>query len=271
MPRCRPWQNIVRETDCTAEIDGLAVSLVSHGHGSDVALLLRQLAQWSAGSVTRVILTLNIPEPQLPPAAPPQGWPFALDVVRNTEPLGFGANHNRALAGATERFVCILNPDVMLLPDSGDALAALCRTAQEPEAGIAYPIQVDDAGVEQDCRRELTTPLSLLQRRLLGRKQQRTDWVNAACIVLPTKIWQAVAGFDERFFMYCEDVDLCLRVQIAGWRLLGTPVHIVHAGQRASGRHWRHLKWHLQSLWVLWQSPSYGEARKRLRKSGRIA
>lgn len=251
--------------------NGLVVSIVSHGHAPHIQPLLRQLARSCGASVTRVVLTLNIPEPETAYAAPPGGWPFALQLVRNAAPLGFGTNHNRALAGAPERFVCVLNPDVQLLAQEGDAMAALCRAAAGAGAGIAYPVQVDADGVEQDSRRELTTPLSLLQRRLLRRRQRRCDWVNAACVLLPAQVWHAVAGFDERFFMYCEDVDLSLRVQLAGWRLVAAPVRIVHAGQRASGRQWSHFKWHVQSLWRLWRSPGYAKARRQLRQLGHIA
>ncbi|MFC7207179.1 glycosyl transferase [Comamonas endophytica] len=257
-------------TDSPRAMDGLVVSIVSHGHAQHVAGLLRQLADCCGASVSRVVLTLNIPEPDLLLAPPPGGWPFALQLVRNAAPLGFGANHNRALAGAPERFVCVLNPDVQLLPGEGDAMAALCRAAAGAGAGIAYPVQVDAAGVEQDSRRELTTPLSLLRRRLLRGKPRRCDWVNAACVVLPTAVWHAVAGFDERFFMYCEDVDLSLRVQLRGWRLVPAPVRIVHAGQCASSRQWLHFKWHVQSLWRLWRSPGYAQARRQLRQLGHI-
>lgn len=250
---------------------GLVVSVVSHGHGAQVAALLHQLAHLCATSVTRLVLTLNTPEPDMPPPPPAGGWPFVLEVVRNARPLGFAANHNRGLAGATEQCVCVLNPDVVLLSQAGDVLAQLCDSAEGPDAGIAYPLQVNAAGVLQDSERELPAPVSLLRRRLLGRVEQRTDWVNAACIVLPTQVWRAVEGFDERFFMYCEDVDLSLRVQLAGWRLVAAPVRIVHAGQRASGRQWMHFKWHLQSLWKLWHSPTYAKARCRLRNVGHIA
>lgn len=252
-------------------LNSLVISLVSHGHAAQLSPLLQQLARLPEGRVTRVVLTLNIPEPDLPPPAPDTGWPFALEVVRNAQPQGFGANHNQALANAGEAFVCILNPDVVLLPEAGDVMASLCEAASRPGVGIAYPVQVDAEGREQDSRRELTTPVSLLQRRLLGRKQQRTDWVNGACIVVPAPVWRAVGGFDGRFFMYCEDVDLCLRVQLAGWRLEAASARIVHAGQRASSRQWRHLKWHVQSLWALWQSPAYAKALRQLRNLGHIA
>lgn len=257
--------------DGDQKLDGLVVSIVSHGHGPEVATLLHQLADHCSASVTRVVLTLNVPEPETPFAAPPNGWPFILQILRNAAPLGFGANHNQALAGAQERFVCVLNPDVQLMSEESDAMAVLREVAAGAGTGIAYPIQVDGTGVEQDSRRELTTPASLLQRRLMRRKPRRCDWVNAACVVLPAQVWRAVGGFDERFFMYCEDVDLSLRVQLAGWRLAAAPVRIVHAGQRASGRQWRHFKWHVQSLCKLWQSPVYAKALHRLRNLGHLA
>ena len=259
-----------RQSPGLTGVDALVVSIVSHGHAEHVAALLRQLAGSCGASVSRVVLTVNVPESEMPFAAPPGGWPFVLQIVRNAAPLGFGANHNRALADAQERYVCVLNPDVRLLPEEGDVMAALCMAAASEGAGIAYPVQVDADGVEQDSRRELTTPWSLVQRRLLRRPQQRCDWVNAACVVLPTSVWHAVAGFDESFFMYCEDVDLSLRVQLVGWKLTAAPVRIIHAGQRASGRQWLHFKWHVHSLWTLWQSPAYTQARRRLRNLGHL-
>ncbi len=194
----------------------LVVSVVSHGHASCVQALLWDLAGLKGRSVSWVVLTQNIPEPE--PAASDGGWPFVLEVSRNTAPLGFGANHNRALSGASEAFVCVLNPDVSLLPDT-DPLAVLLTLASVSGVGCAYPQQVNAQGVVQDSERQLPTPLALWRRRVLAQREQRVDWVNAACMVLPVSVWQALGGFNEAYFMYCEDVDLCLRLRQAGWAL----------------------------------------------------
>ncbi len=244
--------------------DGLVVSVVSHGHGDLVRALLRDLARHCAGSVARVVLTLNLPgEPAPAEAAEGAAWPFALELRRNARPLGFGANHNRALAGGAEPFVCILNPDVRLLPGA-DPLAALVAAARRPGVGCAYPVQLDGAGRVQDSERALPTPAALWRRRVLGRAEARVDWVNAACLVLPRAVWEAVGGFDERYHMYCEDVDLSLRLRLAGWALARAPVPIEHAAQRASRKGLRPLVWHLRSLWRLWRSPAYRRAREQL-------
>ena len=237
------------------------VSVVSHGHRALVQALLDDLTRFSTATVARVVLTLNLPEAL--PQAPAGGWPFVLQVVHNTRPRGFGANHNHALQGTTEPFVCVLNPDVQWA--GCDPLGALVEAAARAGVGCSYPMQCDAAGRRQDSERALPTPMALWRRRVLRRQEARVDWVNAACLVLPTPVWGAVGGFDEAYFMYCEDVDLCLRLRLAGWTLARAPVQVVHAGQRASHRRWAHLRWHVKSLLRLWRSPVYRQARQMLR------
>lgn len=242
----------------------LVISVVSHGHGVAVQSLLLALAtlvKEGASAVQRVVLTLNLPEPE--PAPPPGGWPFLLQIRHNARPAGFGTNHNRALAAADEPFVCVLNPDVVL--SASDPFAALVQAARLPGTGCAYPAQLDEQGRLQDSERELPTPGALWRRRALRQPESRVDWVNAACLVLPQPVWQALQGFDESYFMYCEDVDLCLRVRLAGLALVRAPVQIEHSGQRASHQNWLHLQWHVRSLLRLWRSPVYRQARQLLR------
>lgn len=229
----------------------LVVSVVSHGHGKQVQGLLEQLARGSAAHIARVVVTHNVPESDL--QAPPEGWPFRVEIIRNSRPCGFGANHNQALHGALEPFVCVLNPDVELIADQ-EPFAALLKTAAQPGVGCAYPLQVNELGQVQDSERETPTPLALWRRRVLRKPQRCVDWVNAACIVLPLPIWRSVRGFDESYFMYCEDVDLCLRVRLMGAGLLRAQASVIHAGQRASHRQFRHLLWHARSLLRLWCS-----------------
>ncbi|WP_298214176.1 glycosyltransferase [Acidovorax sp.] len=239
----------------------LVISVVSHGHGPLVQALLHDLARFSAITVQRVVLTQNLPEAE--PQAPAMGWPFVFQIVKNFTPAGFGANHNRALSGAAESLVCVLNPDIRL--GGSDPFAALAQAAAQVGVGCAYPVQLDEQGRLQDSERELPTPWTLWRRRMLGRCETRVDWVNAACMVLPQPVWRAVGGFDETYFMYCEDVDLCLRIRLTGRALVRAPAQVVHAGQRASHKRWSHLQWHVRSLLRLWRSPAYAQARHLLR------
>lgn len=238
---------------CSKEAESLVISIVSHGHGKLVQSILEELTRYCASSVTRVILTLNIPEEV--PCAPVGGWPFKMDFIRNTRPHGFGFNHNQALRDATESLVCVLNPDVVLL--GSDPFVALKQVALQQGVGCAYPEQVDSKGILQDFERSLPTPVALFARRVLRRPDSRVDWVNAACLVMQRAVWDSLDGFDVRYFMYCEDVDFSLRLRLRGWVLARAPARVIHAGQRASNFNPRHLFWHLLSLFRLWRSPVY--------------
>ncbi|TXI06369.1 MAG: glycosyltransferase family 2 protein [Pseudorhodobacter sp.] len=236
--------------------DTLVVSIVSHGHGAMVQRLLEELAQWSASAITRVVITHNLKE--APPRPPAGGWPFGVEVLHNRRPQGFGFNHNQALRNAPEALVCVLNPDVGL--GGADPFTLLKQVAAKSGVGCAYPEQVDELGRRQDAERSVPSPSALWARRGLGRADTRVDWVNAACLVIPGGAWRALGGFDERYYMYCEDVDFSLRLQLGGWRIERAPVQVIHGAQRASSRSPRHFLWHVASLLRFWRSPVYRQS-----------
>jgi len=241
----------------------LVISVVSHGHGSEVQRLLQCLAAEPAARCARVVLTLNI-APQEVPHAPAGGWPFVLDIRHNAHPQGFGRNHNQALRAACEEFVCILNPDVYWMPDAAPLQAMLARAADVHESAppaLVYARQRGEDGHWQDFARALPTPWNLLRRKLLRRPERRVDWVNAACLLLRRAHWQRLGGFDERFYLYCEDVELCLRLRAAGGALLDGDAAVIHPARRASARQLRHTLWHIASLLRLWRLPVYAQAR----------
>lgn len=237
----------------------LVISIVSHGHAAQVQKLLLQLVSSRFLVPVRVILTLNVSESA--PMASPGGWPFDLQIIKNIQPVGFGKNHNQALIGAAENFVCVLNPDVEFCEGS-NPFEQLIAASSYVGVGCAYPRQVDAQGRVQDSERALPTPAALWQRWFFRRPDTRVDWVNAACMVLPRSVWESVGGFDESYHMYCEDVDLCLRIQLAGYRLQKADCTVVHAGNRASHRKSNHLRWHISSLLRLWASPAYRRYKK---------
>jgi len=240
----------------------ITVSVVSHAQGAQAGLLLHDLRRYCGAVIARVIVTCNVPE-SLPFA--PGDFGFPVEVIANARPLGFGANHNRALARCASDWFLIVNPDVRI---ASDVLTALLALAEERDAILA-PQEVDATGQPLDGVRGPITPLELLRRRLLRRPAAppaRGGWVKGMFMLARTEALRQVGGFDERFFMYGEDADLCARLMLAGWQVRHAPqVPVTHHWQRGSRRSWQHLRWHLSSLLRMWRGSTFWRYRALVR------
>lgn len=226
----------------------ITVSVVSHGHGAMVADLVAQML--ALPEVSRVIVTLNIEEP-LTLAADAR-----IKVVRNTVPQGFGANHNAAFALCETGFYCVVNPDVELLENP---FPTLLKALALPAAGLAAPLVVGQGGAVEDSWRRFPSPFDLLRKALFGDKgvyaaAERSepffpDWAAGMFLLFETQAYAELTGFDEAFFLYYEDVDICVRLQAADRRVVGVAAaRIVHKAQRSSWHSWRYRRYHLASM-----------------------
>jgi GT2 family glycosyltransferase len=223
------------------------------------------MAQRCRDSVSKVIITWDRTDEPQAAARLLADMPFPVETVVNPQSQGFAENHNAAFSRCSSRYFAVVNPDVALVEDPFPALAA---ALEHSGCGLAYPRQVDEAGRFQDYERPLPGPLELFRRRLAGHQEPpRRDWVSGAFMALRPDAFKAVNGFDERFRLYCEDVDLCLRLQLAGWRLEQADCQVLHYGQRASHRSLQHTGWHLQSLVRLWFSDSYRNYQRQFLKA----
>lgn len=246
----------------------LNISVVSHQHGTLVVQALQSLAESLSGSglLVRVLLTLNLPEPAIERELHANQWPFALNIIHNPSPLGFGANHNQAFACADAPWFAVVNPDIVWPSTDASFWMSLrtCRSCWDARIGLLCPEQVDTTGQRQDFARELLTPWGLVDRawrRWRGKAAggvaptvRQADWVNGACMVFRSQAFAGVGGFDLRYFMYCEDIDICLRLRLAGWDIHGTSWAVVHDARRNTHRSGYHLIWHLRSILRLWMS-----------------
>jgi N-acetylglucosaminyl-diphospho-decaprenol L-rhamnosyltransferase len=229
----------------------VTVSIVSHGHWDEVQPLLHQLSTWCASSVDRVILTVNVPERVL--VQTDLGFP--VEVIRNSRPRGFGPNHNTAFNRHTTPWFLVLNPDIRI---DHDILSSLLSRA-ERDAGVLAPRVLEPDCSEPEPYRMLVTPAELLRRRRRGHTPPAyPSWMAGMFLLLRSKAYAELRGFDERFFMYCEDVDLCVRLQLSGWKMqVATDSIVLHEAQRDSHSSIRPLLWHIASFFKLWTSEAF--------------
>jgi N-acetylglucosaminyl-diphospho-decaprenol L-rhamnosyltransferase len=153
---------------------------------------------------------------------------------------GYGAAANLAIGELDTRYVLLLNADTQLTPGTVGALAAYLDA--RPRVAMAGPRIVSVDGVHEPSARRFPTPMVLLLRessihRLLGGgrgkewRPRSVDWVLGAALAVRREAFHVVGGFDEAYFLYQEEVDLCHRLRAAGWEIHYAPVAtVVHLG-----------------------------------------
>ena len=192
----------------------------------------------------------------------------AVTVVETGANLGFVSGANRGVATTRGDYVLVLNPDTVVEPGTVKALAeALDR---DPGLAMVGPrMENVDGTLYPSVRRfpnltvalghaflGLVAPRNRFTRsyRMLDWDHDRpaadVDWVGGACALVRRAAFDAVAGFDESYFMYVEDVDRCWRLGRAGWRIGYEPAgRVVHAlGGSSRFQPYRMIAEHHRSL-----------------------
>src|SRR6266849_293207 len=175
------------------------------------------------------------------PAAVASEFPKAI-VLAQPRNLGFGRANNVGLERCQGRFVLLLNPDVTVNPQAVGRMADLLIT--RPDAAAVGPrLFFPDGRLDPDARRAFPVPSTLFYRtvglsRLFPRSQvfgrhnmghvpetevHEMDSGTAACMMVRMTALDRVGFFDPRYFMFGEDLDLCYRLKLGGWKIFYVP------------------------------------------------
>lgn len=244
----------------------ISISVVSHLQITLVAELLRGLEQHCGDSRFELILTLNRDEP-LPFALDSFSYPIKL--LRNGSQKGFAANQNQAFSHASGRYFCVINPDIRV---NNNPFAALLSCLDNSSVGVVAPLVMNDNGALEDSARRFPTPLRILGKFFghgwgsdyaIDGAPVYPDWVGGMFMLFPRNVFERLGGFDERYFLYYEDVDICARLRLQGQAArLCLEATVVHHAQRHSHRNFRYLAWHLRSMLRFFLSPVYRQTRR---------
>ncbi len=176
-----------------------------------------------------------------------------VEVVEAGRNRGYGGAANLGVASTQEDWVLVVNPDIAFEPGAVDALFAVA--ARWPRAGALGPRIHTAEGMLYPSARELpslgrgighaafgwvwpSNPWTAAYRREKGVPVEGVvGWLSGACLLLRREAFEEVHGFDEDYFMYFEDTDLCRRLAEAGWDVVYAPsATVVHHGGHATKR-----------------------------------
>ena len=217
-----------------ADKDSLAIIIVTYNSTQEIDACLESLVGHTAPFPTTITVVDN-QSPDGTAAHVRQRWPMA-QVIDSGGNLGFARANNIGIRATSSDYVLLMNPDTVAPPG---AIQALVRgLAAHPEAAIAGARLLSERGFPELSWGQPITPWNELKtmvfsrlylrkiRRVvrkmdkLSRVAREVPWVSGACMVIRRPDLEAVGLLDERYFMYNEDVDLCLAMQQRGRTVL---------------------------------------------------
>jgi GT2 family glycosyltransferase len=204
-------------------------------------------------------------------------------VIENDQNRGFGAANNQAAEIAQGDYLFFLNPDTKLQPDSLDTML---QYLEEKPKLIGCGCQIQDPGgtIAPESKRRFPSVRNVTSKifssdRLQGWPVNTSyyDWdslnqnseaevLSGCCLLLEKAVFEEIGGFDEQFFLFGEDVDLCKRLHAAGYRLGYTAdTHITHLKGQSTRQNEARYLWHFYKSAYLYavkhhrrsQSPSF--------------
>lgn len=175
-------------------------------------------------------------------------------LVANDKNLGFAAANNQALHQSKGRYVLLLNPDAVVLGDAFGHLVAFLD--ENPAAAAAGAVLLNGDGTLQDsCFHFPTLLMSLFDFFPLNHRVSNSRWNGryplrryaghpfpidhplGACLIVRRAVAEKVGWLDADFFMYCEEVDWCLRIKRAGWQIYCvTQAKVIHYGGQSTAQ-----------------------------------
>lgn len=186
----------------------------------------------------------------------------AVTLLRNRQNRGYGRACNQGFAEVAAPVVCFLNPDIV--PEPGSAAAMLRALEDRPRVGVLGPRLVNPDGTTYPSCRVVPRLGVAVGHAVFGLfsdnnrfsrayklldvdhdTEREVDWVSGAAMAVRREAFAEIGGFDEGFFMYVEDLDLCDRLKQAGWKAVYFPVaqmlhHVAGSSRRYPYRMVRH-------------------------------
>lgn len=241
----RCWRRAVPDTPA------LTIVIVSYNVRDDLDACLRSLVDATGEYSTHVVVVDNASRDGTPELLR-ERWPH-VQLIETGENGGFARANNVGIRATSSTFVLLLNPDTVV---SKTAIPTLIETLKAHHgAAIAGPRIVDAHDVVELSFGYAISPLGELRQKVIGTLHNRgigvgramverwtrtagtREWVSGACLLARRADLEAIGLLDERYFMYTEDVDLCVEVRKRGRDVLFVPeAQIVHLRGRSVTR-----------------------------------
>ena len=231
----------------------ISFSIVSHGNGNIIKNLLSDIKD-TCKLDYEVILTINIPENQ-DYLNSFQDMP--IKKIFNKSIKGFGANNNQAFQYSKGDYFLVINPDIRI---ENFNFELFLKNFEDKNVAVCGPVIMHSSGNMEDSPRKFPTLKRLLKRRIFNGNQIdysfkdksiTVDWIGGMFMMFPRYMFKDLNGFNEEFFMYMEDAEICREAYQHNLKIIFDPnFSVIHLGQRKNRKEIKYLFYHIKSLFI---------------------
>lgn len=235
------------------DIKDISIVMVNYNSGGLLSKSLQSIFNSGCDSNTEVIVVDNNSDDnsaQNARAIFPQ-----VNFIQNDRNLGFAKANNLGIKKSQGRSVLLLNPDTVIVHGALQKMVEFMNTS--PKIGIiGAKLLNPDGNVQLSCRsfpswiNAIYNRYSPITRMFPKNKHaagylltdwahdepRQVDWLSGACLMIKREVLEQIGLFDEDFFMYCEDIDICYRSKQAGWKNFYYPdaqvMHYIGCGKK---------------------------------------
>lgn len=229
----------------------VSVIIVTYNSGETIAACLASV-QSQQGVSVEIIVVDNASADDTTKIVRGLGGNFQL--LANRDNVGFGRANNQGFGVSRGRFIYLLNPDARLAEPDG--LVRLCRALEEHRDWGLAGTRIISADGQTDCGGATRYPGAQRVRRDFSRLPGTIAWIQGASMFFPRAVYEQLGGFDEDYFLYCEETDLCLRLREKGYAIgmVGdvTAMHIGGVSERGQDPYDTCLR-HINGVHLFWQ------------------
>lgn len=256
----------------------LSICIVAYNNYEDIAKAISSIEKFTAKGIKKQIYIVDNSE-----SSEKQKYDFTVlktkidkyndvRIVCPHENLGFGKGHNFIINMIESEYHAIVNPDIELIEDAFTPIIKYMDNNRD--VGMCIPNIVDEKGERlQVYRKELTVydmfirmfckhmfPKRIAEHTLQNKNYKKPFQVpfgQGSFLVIRTELFKKLEGFDDRFFMYLEDADLCKRVNQISKLMYYPGTSVIHKWEQGSHRNKKLFKYHIQSMRKYFQKWGY--------------
>ena len=249
-------------------MDKLSVCIVAYHNYGDIKNALDTMELFTSSEISKTVYIVdngNTPEYEKENREFQEFLKKYSDVryIDNRENLGFGKGHNKVLPLIKSKYHCIMNPDIVFVEDAFKAIINYME--QDNSVGMVIPNITDEKGKRQLVYRKELTVFDMFIRmfckwafpkRIKSHTLQDEDYSKpfkvpfgqGSFLVIRTELFKRIHGFDDGYFMYLEDADLCKRVNVVSKLMYYPGATVIHKWGQGSHKNIKLFKLHLCSM-----------------------